>query len=303
MKITKLAKAIGQIEDGLISEAAEHPPKSIWLPWGAIVACFLVLAIAGGVIFFPHGDTEYVNSGIVAVEGLEGFSIIENPVYPDYTNATISPTDCWLGFSTLEEFERSSYRAFEPEYTQVTVIARVKRKNSTVYYKELSEIQKFISDDLVARIYASASYFALTEVEILEIYNQDTLIESKKVKVGDTLIIREQNVPDLSEKGSEEESTVYLPAVLPVEPGEHIMYLNLPTKPLFVGEEKIGVTLLPNVWSFQYFPLDPNKRGSVWLDNLHQDVLDKYIYKTYVAPPSKAPIPDYDVDLDKYDRY
>ena len=104
------------------------------------------------------------------------------------------------------------------------------------------------------------------------------------------MIIREQNVPDLSEKGSEEESTVYLPAVMPVEPGEHIMYLALTTEPLFVGEEKIGVTLLPNVWSFQYFPLDPNKRGSVWLDNLHQDVLDKYVNKTYVAPVSSAPV-------------
>ncbi|MBQ8732609.1 MAG: hypothetical protein IJY82_07260 [Oscillospiraceae bacterium] len=247
----------------------------------ALAATFILFACSA----CSQGDTEYVNSGIVEIEGLEGFSIIENPVYPDYTNAQAHPTDSWDHKSTLEEFECSAFRNFDPEYTQVMVTARVKRKNSTVYHRELSEIQKIIPDELEARIYASASYFALTEVEILEIYNQDARIESKKVKVGDTLIILE-DVPDLSEKGS----TVYLPAVMPVEPGEHIMYLALTTEPLFVGNEKIGVTLLPNVWGFHYFPLDPNKRGSVWLDNLHQDVLDKYVNKTYVAPVSSAPV-------------
>ena len=45
MKIQKIARAIGQIDDDLISAATQKASKSIWLPWGAIAACFLVQVV------------------------------------------------------------------------------------------------------------------------------------------------------------------------------------------------------------------------------------------------------------------
>ena len=52
MKIPRMANSVGQIDDDLITEAAEckKKKKNNWMKWGSLAACFAVLVIAGAAI-------------------------------------------------------------------------------------------------------------------------------------------------------------------------------------------------------------------------------------------------------------
>ena len=52
MKIPRMAKSVGQIDDDLITAAAEckKKKKNNWMKWGSLAACFAVLVIAGAAI-------------------------------------------------------------------------------------------------------------------------------------------------------------------------------------------------------------------------------------------------------------
>ena len=52
MKIPRMANSVGQIDDDLITEAAEckKKKKNNWMKWGPLAACFAVLVIAGAAI-------------------------------------------------------------------------------------------------------------------------------------------------------------------------------------------------------------------------------------------------------------
>ena len=52
MKIPRMANSVGQIDDDLITEAAEckKKKKNNWMKWGSLAACFAVLVIAGATI-------------------------------------------------------------------------------------------------------------------------------------------------------------------------------------------------------------------------------------------------------------
>ncbi|MBQ8732608.1 MAG: hypothetical protein IJY82_07255 [Oscillospiraceae bacterium] len=250
----------------------------------ALAATFILFAFSA----CSQGDTEYVNSGIVEIEGLDGFSIIENPVYPDYSDAEINHSESRIGYTSVENMEEILRRGVENDNRHNVVIARVKRKNTTAYQRNLEELRALSADEEEAQRRLKATSFILTEVEILEIYDQTFKDKAYEVAVGDTLIIKESNLFAKSEDALTEKKAAYFPEHFPVQPGEHIMFLTLRTDPLRVGSEEIGITYLPGVWLFQHFPLDINQKGSVHTDHLHQDVLDKYVNKTYVAPVSSV---------------
>ena len=52
MKTPRIANAIGQIDDDLVTDAAKCKKKNKkhWLKWGSLAACFAVIVIVGAAI-------------------------------------------------------------------------------------------------------------------------------------------------------------------------------------------------------------------------------------------------------------
>ena len=99
MKTPRMANSVGQIDDDLITAAAEctKKKKSNWMKWGSLAACFAVLVIAGAAILpsllggnIPGGSNDRYNDHIIQA----GESAIIWPweyqtVYEQYTELKI----------------------------------------------------------------------------------------------------------------------------------------------------------------------------------------------------------------------
>ena len=100
MKTPRIANAIGQIDDDLVTDAAKCKKKNKkhWLKWGSLAACFAVLVIAGAAILpslfrenvTPEGtDSRYKDFSIQASESAIVWPWEYQTVYEKYRNVEI----------------------------------------------------------------------------------------------------------------------------------------------------------------------------------------------------------------------
>ena len=93
MKTSRIANAVGYIDDDLITAAAESKKKtkrSPWLKWGSIAACFALLVIAGTAILpslfgGDRGTTDKYKDFIQAGESAIIWPWEYQTVYEKYT--------------------------------------------------------------------------------------------------------------------------------------------------------------------------------------------------------------------------
>ena len=75
MSIPKMAKAMGYIDDDLVSGAVEYKrtkKKNSWLKWGAMAAC-LCLVVVGAFTIFPYENWTEHQAEKKVVEELESY--------------------------------------------------------------------------------------------------------------------------------------------------------------------------------------------------------------------------------------
>ena len=99
MKTPRMANSVGQIDDDLITAAAEckKKKKNNWMKWGSLAACFAILVIAGAAILpsLLGGNTPGVNNDRYKDHIIQaGESVIIWPweyqtVYEQYTELKI----------------------------------------------------------------------------------------------------------------------------------------------------------------------------------------------------------------------
>ena len=100
MKTPRIANAIGQIDDDLVTDAAKCKKKNKkhWLKWGSLAACFAVLVIVGAAILpslfrenvTPEGtDGRYKDFSIQASESAIVWPCEYQTVYEKYRNVEI----------------------------------------------------------------------------------------------------------------------------------------------------------------------------------------------------------------------
>lgn len=91
MSISRIAKAMGNIDDDLISDAIEYKQtkkKSTWIKWGAMAACLcLVVGLAIPVLKNTVFEQDY-HSGLSNVEN-PVYDVVEYAVPASYANAEL----------------------------------------------------------------------------------------------------------------------------------------------------------------------------------------------------------------------
>lgn len=99
MKNENILRAIGEIDDDLITDAVnDTKKKKIWLKWGSLAAALLVLSIGAG-IFSAHAlnngnpDTDILNAGNTNDEMLNSGNPNDEILSADNTNPDIPDTD------------------------------------------------------------------------------------------------------------------------------------------------------------------------------------------------------------------
>ncbi len=98
MKIPKIARAVGHIDDDLIASAVESNKETthaLWLKWGSLAACFAVLVIAASTILPSFGDRNhkkndrYKNYMIQTETADMAWSWNYKTIYEKYTGLTL----------------------------------------------------------------------------------------------------------------------------------------------------------------------------------------------------------------------